>query len=447
MIRKTIIYLVILVGLIFLFFNAYHYPVNAGYDFKLHSTYAKIISHEWRIPVFEETRENYNPPLFYLTSGLIGRLSSYITGQDFITALKAWQYFSVILASLSIYFWFLIIKKLHPKNKPLQVSFLVLLFSLPVFHKTIVMFSIETWFLFTTSLSFWFLINHFLNKPNLKNTFILSLLVVVNLLTRMSAIVLLITVLAAFIGLIIQKKLHLKKAILLTGLLISIILTSTGWFYLGRDSKEIFGVGEGGAPDIPFFKRQPISFYLDVPFKYMMTHPIRHEIPINKLIPIYYSEFWGDWWNYYSQRRFNISVEARKKDHYLTSPERVSNLALQNQVNLLSAFLLVSGFIYLLIKATSLTFKNKKSSNWLPQSLFIAFTLFTWLGFLSLLTKYPSWKGDSIKASYMLYNLPIFTYFLVFFLFKCLKKYKLIFIPAITWLSISSIINLIWSWY
>ena len=320
MFKKVLILLVIIFGVSFMVHNAYHYPVNAGYDAGLHLRYTKIVSHQWRIPTFEETRENYNPPLFYLTSGLIGRLSSFISGQEFFTALKTWQYVSIFLASLSLYFWSLIIKKLHPKNKFLHAGFLVLLFSLPVFHKTIVMFSIETWFLFTTSLTFWFLINYFLNKPNLKNTLILSLLLTINFLTRMSAIVLLITVLAAFFGLIIQKKISLKKALVLITLLLSINLASTAWFYLGRPSQEVYGVGEGGQPTTPFFKRQPLSFYLDVPFKFMMTYPMRLTTPLNKLIPIYYSEFWGDFWNYYSQRRFGISVQARKQVS-LTKPD------------------------------------------------------------------------------------------------------------------------------
>jgi 4-amino-4-deoxy-L-arabinose transferase-like glycosyltransferase len=439
MVKKIIIIISIIFSLGFMFRNAYHYPVNAGYDAWLHLRYANIVSHQWRIPTFQESRENYNPPLFYLISGLTGRIAQKITNQEYFSAIKAWQYLSIFLATTSLYLWHLIVKKLHPKNKFLQAGFLVLLFSVPVFHKTIVMFSIETWFLFTTSLTFWFLINRFIDKVNLKNTIILSLLLAINFLTRMTAIILLATVLVAFLGLVIKKKISLKKTVALVSLMLVIILSSSSWFYFGRNSQEVYGVGEGGELTTPFFKRQPVSFYLDVPFKFMMTHPIRLSDPLNKLIPIYYSEFWGDFWNYYSQRRFGISVQARKKDHYVTSEKRVSNLALQNQVNLPATLLIVSGFIYLILK-------NKKKIN-LPESLFLTFTLLTWLGFLALLTKYPSWKGDSIKASYMLYNLPIFIYALAVFVFKPLRTYKAVFIPVIIYLASSTVINLIWSWY
>lgn len=439
MVKKIILIIVIALGLGFMFHNAYFYPVTAGYDAWLHLRYADTVSHQWRIPTFEETRENYNPPLFYLVSGLTGRLAQKLTNQDYFTAIKGWQYVSILLATVSLYLWFLIVKKLHPEDKLFQAGFIIILFSLPVFHKTIVMFSIETWFLFTTSLSFWFLITRFIDKPNLRNTLFLSLLLVINFLTRMSAVVLLITVAVALISLFIKKKISLKKMVLVSSLISFIIYCSTSWFYLGRNSQEVYGVGEGGELTIPFFKRQPISFYLDVPFKFMMTHPIRLTEPLNKLIPIYYSEFWGDFWNYYSQRRFGISVEARKKDHYLTSGERVANLALQNQINFPATLLMVSGFIYLLLK-------NKKRLN-LPESLFLTFTLFTWLGFLALLTKYPSWKSDSVKASYMLSNLPIFAYALTIFVFKFLKGYKYFFVPVIIYLFSSTIINLVWSWY
>ena len=347
MVKKIILSLVLIFGLSFIFHNAYQYPVDAGYDAWLHMRYAKIISHHWRIPDLTETREAYNPPLFYLTSGLVGRLTSNISGQDFFVSLKAWQYVSVFLAAISLYLWLLIVKKLHPHNQPLQAAFVLLLFSLPVFHKTIVMFSIESFFLFTVSLAFWYLITQYLPQPTIKKTIILALIAVINLLTRLSALVLFITLITALMP--VTKKISVIKKSLKPLLIFCLVcLLGAGWFYFGSHRQDIYGVGEGGEPDIAFFKRQPLAFYTDIPFRLIITHPIRisKHTPLNRLIPIYYSELWGDWWNYYSQRRFNVSVEARKQDHYLTTSERVASLALQNQLNLFPTLLIISGFIY-----------------------------------------------------------------------------------------------------
>ena len=73
--------------------------------------------------------------------------------------------------------------------------------------------------------------------------------------------------------------------------------------------------------------------------------------------------------------------------------------------------------------------------------------LVTWVGFLYSITFHGSLKGDSIKASYMLFILPIFVYFQVNFLFEVVKKNKYIFVPVVVWLTLTTVINLWWSWY
>ena len=446
MLKKIIIPIAILLGLGLMFKNAYHYPPTGGYDAKLHLNYSKIISHEYRFPTFKESRENYNPPLFYLTSGLVTRAVSQLTNQDYATSLKSWQYLSVIMAAAGLYFWFLIFKYVYPKQKHFSWLFLGLTFSLPVFHKTIVMYSIETFFLFLTSLIFYYLAVKFIPKPTTRKAVILGLLTSLLLLTRMSAVVVLLTVITSLIGLLIIKKINLKQLVVFLLIILGFVFASTSWFYIGRSDQDIYGVGEGGEPDKPFFQRQPLSFYIDVPFKFMMTYPVRLHDPLNKLVPIYYSEFWGDFWNYYPQRRFGKEVSEIRKNRLVFTPKRAANLALQNQINLPITLLMLAGFFYALIKNIKKLF-NKPDNKWLIELSMLTLSILTWLGFLALLTKYPSWKGDSIKASYMLYNLPIYIYFLTTFLHFLYQKSRLIFIPVMVYLLVSSVINLYWSWF
>jgi len=106
-----------------------------------------------------------------------------------------------------------------------------------------------------------------------------------------------------------------------------------------------------------------LAYYLDVPFKYMMTYPFRQDVrfshPLNKFIPIYYSTFWGDYWNYYIQQRFNIDYQARDNDRYLVTPQRISSLALQNRINLLPTVLIFLSFIYQFIYIFSRSFQTR----------------------------------------------------------------------------------------
>lgn len=445
MFKKIILSLILILSLVMMINNAYYYPVNGGYDAMLHLRYAKIISEEGRIPTFKETRENYNPPLFYLISGLTTRVYSHFTGLIFFEAAKVWQYVNIVLALVSFYLWLAIIKSISPKKSALPLLFAILLLSLPVWYKTIVMFSIETWFLFTVSLAFWFFINHFLSRPNIANTVILGLLLIVNLLSRLSAVALVLTIFIGLLGLTYLKKISWKRLAAIISLLALMIALGTGWFYYGRRNEAIYGVGEGGEPDLPFFKRQPLSFYIDVPFQLMMTYPMRQNMPLNKLIPIYYDEFWGDFWNYYPQRRFGISVAEVRKDREVSQASRIKTLVLQNQINLVPTFLMLTGFAICLYQFLS-TLK-RPNRLWLVQGIMLTFTIFTWAGFLVLLTKFPSWKGDSIKASYMLSLLPIFIYFLANNLLVLFKFKKMFFWPAIVWLSFSTLINLNFSWF
>lgn len=448
MVKKIIIFLIIGFGAFFLAHNFYYYPVIAGYDASFHLNYADILTSQWRFPSLDETREAYNPPFFYLISGLVGRFVSNLTGLNFFSALKVWQYISLIFVFLMIYFWYQILRPLLPKTKLAHLAFVIFLFSLPVFQKTIVMFNLELFSAFLMSLGFWYFIVHFQFKPTILKTIILAIITILNLLTRLSSLTLLITLIAGFVGLGFMKKIDTRQLIKLISVFLALIVLSCSWFYLGRANQDIYGVGEGGEPNIPFFQRQPLAFYTEIPFRLMMSYPIRFapNTPLNRLIPIYYSEFWGDWWNYFSQRRFGIPLKSIRKDHYLTSQARVNNLALQNRINLPVTLLIIVGFIYLLSKTLIQSFR-KVDANWLTSAMMLLLTILTYFGWLVMITKFPGWKGDSIKASYMLNILPVLAFSVINFLPKILKKTPVFFTPVLIWLIIATGINLWWGWY
>ena len=302
------------------------------------------------------------------------------------------------------------------------------------------MYNLELFSAFLISLAFWYFIVHYQSHPTLFKTVILAAITIINLLTRMSSFVLLITLFFGFWGLGYLKKITWSKAIKFLIVFTLLVLLGSSWFYIGRRNQEIYGVGEGGEPDLPFFQRQPLAFYTEVPFRLMMGYPIRFapNTPLNRLIPIYYSEFWGDWWNYFSQRRFGISIDTIKQDRNFTSPARVANLAWQNRINLPFTLLILFSFI---------TFFSQRKKDWFIPAMMIIMLCLTYLGWLVMITKYPSFKGDSIKASYMLHVLPVLIYSLIIFLSKILQKNKYIFISILTYISIAAINNLIWSWF
>ena len=433
-------------GIYLLIHNISNYPVNLGYTFGFHASYLDVLMSDWRLPDLSETAVAYNPPLFYLTSGLFIKLLSLFTGQNLPSLIKYWPYVGAFLSIIALYLFSQIIKKLHPKDKLINLVSIIWVFSLPVFQKMIPMYTIEPFLLFTITLTIWYFISVFQPKPTIKKTLILSILTSINILTRLTSLVLLITLSLGILGLGLIKQLSYKKAISLLAVFLTLTAITSGWFYYQRRNQKL--VYMSGVPKEKWpISKYGLSFYTDIPFKFMMTYPLRLPPPNpTPIIPVYYSSFWGDYWNYYIPSRFNISPEALKQDRHIVNSKRLKSLSLQNQINLLPTLIIMAGFFYqLFLSLKKLT--QKPDHLWLSQTMFLGLSFLTWFGFIYFVSFYPSWKGDNIKAGYMLYNLPIFIYFATQFLLVKLKKYKIIFIPTIIWLSLATLVNLWWSWY
>jgi len=450
--KQFFLTLLLIVGGIFLLFhNISQYPTDIGYIFGLNARYAKILTSEWRFPSLSETVEAYNPPFFYLISGLFAQLISKLTNKSFIDSIKFWPYLSTSLAVIALYLWLQIINKLNPKNKLLGPFWLIWLFSIPVFQKMMPMYTSEPYLLFMVALIFWYFIIIFQPKPTIKKIIILSILVSIILISRITPIILIPVIFLGIFGMALIKQLTLGKALKISITFITIVTIIVTPFYYAniKRNKKITSPARAKKGKTTLSK-YGLSFYTDIPFKYMMTYPFRRDVrenfPLNKLIPVYYSTFWGDYWNYFIQSKFNIDLETRRNNRYIVNSDRIASLALQNRINILPTFILIAGFIYQFIQVIK-RFPRKLNDKWLIETMLLTFSCLLWFSYLYYLNFHLGWKGDNIKACYMLYALPIFIYMATVFLFKKLKKYKIIFIPTMIWLILATSINLWWAWY
>ena len=141
----------------------------------------------------------------------------------------------------------------------------------------------------------------------------------------------------------------------------------------------------------------------------------------NKLIPILYSDTWGDYWGYFILRRSGPYANF----------DIVPYLGRVNLVSLIPTMLMLFGIFYTLFNFKNLNFEQK------VFYYIISFCiLFTWIGYLWFLIKYPNLsKGDTIKATYILSLIQLLPLYAGNFLEKVNKKrsliYKLIFISLI----------------
>lgn len=438
--KTRIILLIILCFFTAIFLhNAWFYPPLRGYDGGIHSTYTKIITFEKRIPTPKDTPESYNPPAFYFLSGKLAKLFTPSFNNDFFQALKSWQILIALLMPVVGYLWFDIYRTLNRKNKYFPLFFLFWLLSLPVVNKMAPMYNIEAPQLIISSFIIWFFIKFVLPKPTISKIILLGFFGGIMLLFRIMAGTLLLSLALMIILLFWCHKISFKKMIILNLVLTVVSLGIGGQYYYIYRNQGVFDSGEN-VQDLyqtPFLKRQPKSFYVDTFFRTMMKTPIRPNF-INRFIPIFYSSFWGDYWNFYRQRRYPLSLEEEIKfketaiptapNRYQISKERLTMLAWQNRINFIPTLILITGMI-LSIWETVKKIKKRRFLN-LPQFSEVFLSLFfviTFLAYFYTVIQFPNiYKGDNIKASYILYATPSLIYFGCKLL-QSIKKIKYLF--------------------
>ena len=429
--------------------NAWFYSPYSGYDAGIHQIYTKIITFEHRIPVPADTPESYNPPLFYWLSGQLARAFTPLFNNNFLDALKSWQILIALLLPIAGYFWYDIFCILNPKNKLLGLFLLFWLLSLPVINKMAPMYNLETPQLILSSFIIWWFIKFVLKKPSIRRMIYLGIFCGVILSLRIMSASLLLS-LGLMIGVLyLAKRLSFKQMIIygLTFTLVTLIIGGQ-YYYFYRD-KGVFDSGENVVENskTPFFQRQPKSFYTDTFLRTSMRTPIRPYFP-NRFIPIFYSTFWGDYWNYYCQRRFPLSAAEEIKFSESTnkvkiSAARLNLLAWQNRINLIPSLILIAGISIAVIK-TIKQFSQRRllDQRKLSEGFLAIFFVAAFLAFFYTNIQFPNtYKGDTIKASYILFAIPA----LIYFAGKLLMNFRhrrWFFYPLLLVIIISMIFNL-----
>lgn len=444
---KTVLGLILTFFALMFLHNAWFYSPHTGYDAGIHMIYTRIITLEKRIPLPIDTPESYNPPTFYWLSGQLAQWLSPQFGGNLLDALKSWQLLIALLMPLAGFLWYDIFKSLNPAWKNWQLFFLVWLLSLPVINKMAPMYNLETPQLILATITIWYFIKKVVVQPSIGRMIFLGILAGFILSFRAMAASLLLSLGLGIIILAIVKKITWKQ-MLTFNLIFTITTLSIGgqYYYFYRD-KGAFDTGENVAENrkTPFFKRQPKSFYVDTFFRTMMRTPLRPNFP-NRFMPIFYSTFWGDYWNYYRQRRFPLSAQeeikfANETNKVKISRERLTLLAWQNRINLVPTIIIILG----MLSGTVIAFKNSYRRP--DEAFLVIFFWATWLLFIYTNIEFPNiYKGDTIKAAYILYSIPMLIYFGTKFL-VWLKTYRWIFYPVIAIIMISWGFNINFSYF
>ncbi len=420
--RNITFCIALVINLLVLANNFLHNP-EVGYDAQEHLDYISTLHNH--LPTVNDTAEYYSPPLPYFLPSLVDKvcLQSNPTGNCQFIDGKFAQFINLLLSIGITLILLKLAELLKPGNEFFKISLLSFLGILTVYYKTFAQVRGEPYVAFfvvlityqiarlvkSSSLSWW------------KETIALGLSMGALDLSRQWGIFLLPAILALALLIFIKnrsKGLEIGRIILPAFV---IAFFASGWFYLHNylayGSLTPFNISHQGFS----FSNEPPSFYskgFNNPDLY--TSPVRGTFN-NEFVPTFYSETWGDYWGYWVFiREPTLSLPYmtnRPKINTTLGPINFAELvpmlhadgdqvtAFLGRVNLISLFptlLLVGGVLAGIYYAFRYLLTSEKDQNQALYSFVLFGLLFSMAGYMWFLISYPSSRGATIKATYMI---------------------------------------------
>jgi len=396
LIKNYLVYVITLFSFGVLIYNVLFYDPIEGYDAESHYNYIYYISmylpKRFVLPGIENTREFFNPPVPYLFPAFVQVICrNLISSNDYISDCRlalgtTTQIFQSVLYILSFYFYLITFKLLKNSKKTFNLNLVLMISILAVNYRTFSMIRGEPYIIFFNSMLLYLFLT--LIKKNYtfqkKDIIFFGLLIGLIALSRQWSFLLMPGYFLVIKSLKNASRKQYFKFISLSfifGFLVS------SWFYFSLYYKYGSFTAFNLEPENFSFFNQPLDFYF--PFNneasMIFSKPIRPYFS-NQVIPILYSDLWGDYWGYF----------------VFTSRDLVSGL---NQLfigDYLARVNLISLVPTSLMLFSAFRVKNLKGSKTFHQYILIS-VLITFVGYLWFLISYPQLPtGDTIKSTYII---------------------------------------------
>ena len=407
---------VLINGLVFA--NAYLHDPRIGYDNRSYFAYIQALS-KGRLVTPQDSREFFSPPLPFAFPALLVTL----TRMDVARAVKFAQFLNVFL-SIGLTWYLLKASRLLGSRSSLGLGALVFLGILPVYYRSFAFVRGEPLVAFFAVIIFYHALLMVARRQfTLVNASILGLCLGLSVLSRQWGVLLLPPVLL-LLGYCWIRLRPLRVPIArVLGLSLVIATVVGGWFYFYLRFNQGSFTPFNRPPAAKFsFGNQPPEFYFGLSPGLLFKAPVRPNFP-NELIPILYSEIWGDYWGFFSisstDTRTSNHINGRGLADILETGSRPSWLETNydtisaylgrvNRVSLLpSSLALISLGV---VTATTLRWRGSGEALQ-DQRVIRVFLLLaigtTMAGYLWFLIMFPDiGKGDTIKATYVLQIFP-----------------------------------------
>ena len=395
-IKSYLIYIIISFSLFALIYNVIYYDPTQGYDAEAHYNYFYFVSmylpQNFVLPTIENTREFFNPPLPYILPAMAQVVCrNVITSADYISDCKlfvgtATQIFQTILYLLTLLFYLKSFKLLKNNNFLFNINLILMISLLSVNYRTISMIRGEPYILFFNSVLIYLLILLIKKDFNYKRSdiYLFGLLIGLMALSRQWAFLLMP---GYFLIIKYLNNKSAKKYFKFISLAFVFGFLVSSWFYFTL----FFEYGSFTAFNMDPIKfslqNQPLNFYnfFNKEASQVFSKPIRPNFS-NQLIPVLYSDLWGDYWGYFV---FVSRDLASGRGQMIIG----DYLARVNIVSLIPTFIMLVGLY---------NFKKLKGSKAFHGYIIIS-SLVSFFGYLWFLVTYPELPtGDTIKSSYII---------------------------------------------
>jgi len=398
--------------------NALLHPPTVGYDARAHLGYAEALS-AGHLVTPRESREFFCPPVPYLFPAVLMKFLSLSTTQ----AGKGAQLLNVLLSLGTTLFLLRTCELISPGELPLKLGALAFLGSLPVYYKSFAFVRGEPFVAFFGSAAAYYALVLFGRRStSVWHAILLGSTLGLAGLSRQWGL-LLTPGLAIAAGVSVLKARQGRRMLLtlaMGSLAISLLLNS--WFYLILRSRYGSITAFNQAPQERFaFTNQPMSFYCGIGASHLFKDPIRNAFP-NQLLPIFYSETWGDYWGYFvvygkdaragqwlNGLAWSRALGLGQPPAWLVT-NRDSIAPFLGRVNLVSLFpsvLALAGWLTGVRDIGRWMRRRESAFEWSATSLLTLLIVISYLGYFWFLIMYPSpATGNTIKATYMLHTFP-----------------------------------------
>lgn len=410
---KLLIFAVLLLALT----NAYLHNPEVGYDADDYLEYIETVAHGG-LPEKEWNDEFFTPPLPFVLPALIEIIFHF----PFPTIFKIAQFINVLVATGSVLLIARICNRLTgggDTSRDLAIAFILIL---PVFFKTHAFVRADPYLLFFILLYIEQLVRVAQANVSLPAFSIQSGLAfgAVMLSRQWGMLVLPGVFLFAFLLLRMEKERWkgLLAAFAFSG---AIAFLVSGWFYISLYNRYDTLTPFNRNPNERFILRNhPRLFYIGTGGEELFTNPIRDSFD-SQVIPVLYSETWGDYWCYFSVYgkeirsgdpvtggflRYALRREGWESEIETNRFDIAPYLGRVNAVSLLPTAIAVVSAGWGVLNAFRGISPRRRDPLWIHITLFTAIIVSTLIGYAWFLIRFPDFHGDTIKTAYIIQIFP-----------------------------------------